>query len=177
MLRLVLPIPLYLLLPQVFLRLDWFSWFFHRLDAKPPFPDQSVLSFIRLDLALHIVPRIRYLGFTLEGRRVTDYDGGLVRLQVQTNVDTNIYRQHSAVVTLRRVPTPPHEGHDHGHANDAPRGRAPPHAPRWLFVSIEARPRQALLPLPRGPPPTLKCATTRAPRAPHASPSSPTSSA
>jgi hypothetical protein len=25
---------------------------------------------IRLDLVLHIVPRIRYLGFTLKGRRV-----------------------------------------------------------------------------------------------------------
>jgi hypothetical protein len=35
--RLVLPIPLYLLLPPVFLRLDWFSWCFHRLDAKPIF--------------------------------------------------------------------------------------------------------------------------------------------
>jgi hypothetical protein len=35
--RLVLPIPLYLLLPLVFLRLDWFSWSFHRLDAKPHF--------------------------------------------------------------------------------------------------------------------------------------------
>jgi hypothetical protein len=68
--RLVLPIPLYILLPLVFLRLVWFSWFFHRLDAKPPFQDRSVLGFIGLDLVLHIVPQIRYLGFTLEGRRV-----------------------------------------------------------------------------------------------------------
>jgi hypothetical protein len=68
--RLVLPILLYLLLPLVFLRLDWFSWCFHRLDAKPPFQVPSVLSFIRLDLLLHIVPRIRYLGFTLKGKRV-----------------------------------------------------------------------------------------------------------
>jgi hypothetical protein len=35
--RLVLPIPLYLLLPLVFLRLDLFSLCFHRLDAKPLF--------------------------------------------------------------------------------------------------------------------------------------------
>jgi hypothetical protein len=33
--RLVLLIPLYLLLPPVFLKLDWFSWCFLRLDAKP----------------------------------------------------------------------------------------------------------------------------------------------
>jgi hypothetical protein len=33
------------------------------------FDSQSVLSFIRLDLALHIIPQIRYLGFTLKGRR------------------------------------------------------------------------------------------------------------
>jgi hypothetical protein len=35
--RLVLPIPLYLLLPPACLRLDWISWCFHRLDAKPLF--------------------------------------------------------------------------------------------------------------------------------------------
>jgi hypothetical protein len=35
--RLVLPILLYLLVPPVFPRLDWFSWCFHRIDAKPLF--------------------------------------------------------------------------------------------------------------------------------------------
>jgi hypothetical protein len=48
-----------------------------------------------LDLALHIVPRIRYLGFTLREEGSLDYDGGLVLLQVQTNFDTTINRQHS----------------------------------------------------------------------------------
>jgi hypothetical protein len=67
--RLVLPIPLYLLLPPVCLRLDWISWCFHGLDAKPILRSKC-FSLIRLDLALHIVPRIRYFGFTLEGRRV-----------------------------------------------------------------------------------------------------------
>jgi hypothetical protein len=68
--RLVLHIRLYLLLPPVFLRLDWFSWCFHRLDAKPLFKIKVFFQLIRLDLALHIVTRIRYLGFTLKGRRV-----------------------------------------------------------------------------------------------------------
>jgi hypothetical protein len=57
--RLVLHIPLYLLLPPVFLRLDCFSWCFHRLDEKPVFKIK-VFQLIRLYLALHIVPRIRY---------------------------------------------------------------------------------------------------------------------
>jgi hypothetical protein len=65
--RLVLPMPLYLFLPPMFLRLDWFSWCFHRLDAKP-FSRSKCFLLIRLDLALHIVPQIRYLGFTLKGR-------------------------------------------------------------------------------------------------------------
>jgi hypothetical protein len=48
--RLVLPIPLYLLLPLVFHRLEWFSCCFHRLDAKPlingSLPPRSSLSFL-----------------------------------------------------------------------------------------------------------------------------------
>jgi hypothetical protein len=35
-----------------------------------PFSRSKCFSLIRLDLALDIVPRIRYLGFTLKGRRV-----------------------------------------------------------------------------------------------------------
>jgi hypothetical protein len=58
---------------------------------------------IRLDLALHIVPRIHYLGFTLKGRRVLGYDGGLVHLQVQMNFDTtiNCQLQHLASTDVR----------------------------------------------------------------------------
>jgi hypothetical protein len=48
----------------------------------------KVLVFIRLILSLHIVPRIRYLGFTL------DYDRGFVHLQVHFKFNTNIHRQH-----------------------------------------------------------------------------------
>jgi hypothetical protein len=35
-----------------------------------PFSRSKCFPLIRLDLVLHIVPRIRYLGFTLKGRRV-----------------------------------------------------------------------------------------------------------
>jgi hypothetical protein len=35
-----------------------------------PFSRSKCFPLIRLDLALHMVPQIRYLGFTLEGRRV-----------------------------------------------------------------------------------------------------------
>jgi hypothetical protein len=65
-----------------------------------PFSRSKCFSLIRLDVALHIVPRIRYLGFTLKGRGSLDYDGGLVRLQVQTNFDTIINRQHQVTVEL-----------------------------------------------------------------------------
>jgi hypothetical protein len=44
---------------------------------------------------LHIVPRIRYLGFTLKGRRVPWLHGGLVRLRVQTKLDTQLHRQEA----------------------------------------------------------------------------------
>jgi hypothetical protein len=50
---------------------------------------------IKLDLALHIVPRNRYLGFTLEGRRSLGYDGGLVHLRVQTKLDTHLHCQQA----------------------------------------------------------------------------------
>jgi hypothetical protein len=41
-----------------------------RLDALDSLLKIKVLGFISLDLVSHIVPWIRYLGFTLEGRRV-----------------------------------------------------------------------------------------------------------
>jgi hypothetical protein len=45
-------------------------------------------------LALHIVPQIRYLGFShLREDESLDYDGGFVRLQIQSNFDTNIHCQ------------------------------------------------------------------------------------
>jgi hypothetical protein len=43
---------------------------FFILDAYDSPLKIKVLGFIRLILASHIVPQIRYLGFTLEGRRV-----------------------------------------------------------------------------------------------------------
>jgi hypothetical protein len=86
--RLVLS--LFLLLPPVFSRLDVLSWLFRRLDAKSNLSRSKCFPLIRLDLALHIVPRIRYLGFTLREEGSLDYDGGLVLLQVQTNFDTTI---------------------------------------------------------------------------------------
>jgi hypothetical protein len=67
--RLVLPTPLYLLLPQVLSRLD--AFYDSSIDyMQNPFSRSKCFPLIRLDLALHIVPRIRYLGFTLERRRV-----------------------------------------------------------------------------------------------------------
>jgi hypothetical protein len=85
----------FLLLPLVFSRLDVCSWLFFRLDAKPNLSRSKCFPLIRLDLALHIVPRIRYLGFKLKGEGSLDYDGGLVCLQVQTNFDTIINRQQA----------------------------------------------------------------------------------
>jgi hypothetical protein len=60
-----------------------------------PFSRSKCFPLIRLDLALHIVPRIRYLGFTLKEEGSLDYDRGLVRLQVQTNFDMTIDRQQA----------------------------------------------------------------------------------
>jgi hypothetical protein len=60
----------FLLLLPVFSRLDVLSWLFLRLDSKPTLSRSKCFPLTRLDLALHIVPRIRYLGFTLKGRRV-----------------------------------------------------------------------------------------------------------
>jgi hypothetical protein len=63
-----------------------------------PLSRSKCFSLIRLDLALHIVPWIRYLGSHLREEGSLDYDGALIRLQVQTNFDTTINRQHSAFV-------------------------------------------------------------------------------
>jgi hypothetical protein len=51
-------------------------------------------------LALHIVPRIRYLGFShFREEGSLDYDGGFVRLQIQMNFDTTINRQQPHIST------------------------------------------------------------------------------
>jgi hypothetical protein len=43
---------------------------------------------------LHIVPQIRYLGFShLREEGSLDYNGGFVRLQIHVNFDTIINRQ------------------------------------------------------------------------------------
>jgi hypothetical protein len=43
---------------------------------------------------LHIVPQIRYLGFShLKEEGSLDYDGGLVYLHIQLKFDTNMHRQ------------------------------------------------------------------------------------
>jgi hypothetical protein len=91
--RLVLPIPLYLLLPPVFLRLDWFSWCFLRLDALAPINVFLAL----LDWILHytLFHKFDTLGSHLREEGSLEYDGGLVRLQVQTKFDTHIHRQQA----------------------------------------------------------------------------------
>jgi hypothetical protein len=77
-----------------------FSWWSLRLDAAWFFK-RSFFALLDWILALHIVPRIRYLGFShLREEGSLDYDGGFVRLQIQTNFDTTINRQHSTHVEL-----------------------------------------------------------------------------
>jgi hypothetical protein len=93
--RFVLPIPLYLLLPPVFLRLDWFSWFFHRLDAKPLFKIKVLLALLNWILRYTLFHGFDMLGSHLREEGSIDYDGGLVRLQVQMNFDTTIKRQQA----------------------------------------------------------------------------------
>jgi hypothetical protein len=69
-LEISLSIPLYLLLPSVFSRLDSFLCWFLRLDAlDSPFENRSFLAL--LDQLLHhtFVPWIRYLGFTTRGKK------------------------------------------------------------------------------------------------------------
>jgi hypothetical protein len=64
--RLVLS--LFLLLPPVFIRLDVF--YGSSIDyMQNPFSRSKCFPLIRLDLALHIVPWIRYLGFTNRGKK------------------------------------------------------------------------------------------------------------
>jgi hypothetical protein len=101
---LVLPIHLYLLLPLVFLRLDWFSWCFLRLDAL------ALFFIIKVFLALldWILRYSLFHGFDTLGSHLRegslDYDGGLVRLQVQTKFDTHrlstVTQPHFCVINL-----------------------------------------------------------------------------
>jgi hypothetical protein len=77
----------------VFLRLDWFSWFFHRLDAKPHFKIKVFLALLDWMLRYILFHGFDTLGSHLREEGTIYYDGGLVRLQVQTNFDTTIDRQ------------------------------------------------------------------------------------
>jgi hypothetical protein len=93
---LVSHVPLYLLLPQVFFRLDWFSWCFPRLDAL------ALLSKIKVFLALFdwILRYTLFHGFDTLGSHLReegslDNAGGLVRLQVQKKFDTQIHHQQA----------------------------------------------------------------------------------
>jgi hypothetical protein len=65
-----LSIPLYLLLPPVFNRLDSFLWCSLRLDALDSRLEDLSFSTL-IDQLLHhtFVPRIRYLGFTTRGKK------------------------------------------------------------------------------------------------------------
>jgi hypothetical protein len=61
---------LFLLLPPVFSRLDVFSWFFLRLDAKNPFQDQSVFRLLDWILRYTLFHGFDTLGSPLKRRRV-----------------------------------------------------------------------------------------------------------
>jgi hypothetical protein len=84
--RLVLPILLSLLLPLVFLSLDWFSWFSKRLDAKPLFKIKVFLALLDWILRYTLFHGFDTLGSHLREEGSLDYDGGLVRLQVQRSL-------------------------------------------------------------------------------------------
>jgi hypothetical protein len=79
----------------VFLRLDWFSWFFLRLDAKPLFKIKVFLALLDWILHYTLFNGSDTLGSHLREEGSLDYDGGLVHLQVQTNFDTTINRQQA----------------------------------------------------------------------------------
>jgi hypothetical protein len=95
--RLVSPIPLYLLLPPVFLRLDWFSWCFHRLDAKPLFKINVFFRLLDWILRYTLFHGFDTLGSHLREEGSLDYDGGLVCLRVQTNFDTTTNHQQPSI--------------------------------------------------------------------------------
>jgi hypothetical protein len=60
-----------------------------------PFSRSKCFPLIRLDLALHIVPQIRYLGFALEGRRVPWLQRRTCPLASSNDFDTTINRQQA----------------------------------------------------------------------------------
>jgi hypothetical protein len=59
-----------------------------------PFLDQSVFRFLDWILCYTLFHEFDTLGSHLRKEGSLDYDGGLVRLQVQTNFDVTINRQH-----------------------------------------------------------------------------------
>jgi hypothetical protein len=93
--RLVSPIPLYLLLPPVFLRLDWF-FCFPRLDALALlFKIEVFLALLDWILRYTLFNVFDTLGSHLREEGSLDYDEELVRLQVQTKFDTHIHCHQS----------------------------------------------------------------------------------
>jgi hypothetical protein len=83
----------------LFLRLDWFSWCSLRLDAL------ALLLIIKVFLALldwilryTLFHRFDTLDSHLREEGSLDYDGGLVRLQVQPKFDTHIDRQQQRYI-------------------------------------------------------------------------------
>jgi hypothetical protein len=68
----------------MFLRLDWFSWCFHRLDTKPLFKIKVFLALLYWILRYTLFHGFDTLGSHLREEGSLDYDGGLVRLHVQT---------------------------------------------------------------------------------------------
>jgi hypothetical protein len=77
----------------MFLRLDWFSWCFHRLDTKPLFKIKVFLALLYWILRYTLFHGFDTLGSHLREEGSLDYDGGLVRLHVQTLFDTHIHCQ------------------------------------------------------------------------------------
>jgi hypothetical protein len=90
----------FLLLPLVFSRLDAF-YGSSKIRCKTPFQDQSVFSLLDWILRYTLFHGFDTLGSHLREEGSLDYDGGLVRLQVQMNFDTIINRQQSPTNSQR----------------------------------------------------------------------------
>jgi hypothetical protein len=65
------------------------------IRCKTPFQDQSVFRLLDWILRYTLFHGFDTLGSHLREEGSLDYDGGLVRLQVQTNFDTTINHQQA----------------------------------------------------------------------------------
>jgi hypothetical protein len=72
------------------------------IRCKTPFQDQSVFRLLDWILRYTLFHGFDTLGSHLREEGSLDYDGGLVRLQVQTNFDTTINRQQTQTWDLTR---------------------------------------------------------------------------